>query len=85
MAGEFEQATKIGEVSHAFAPNFAPAMRYLTALYYRQGSEESAFDMIQKLRKFEPDFDCDKLRDSSYPTAGLQRSGLIDYLPGRTI
>jgi hypothetical protein len=85
MAGQFEHARMIGEVSHAFAPNFAPAMRYLTALYMENGDEAAADGMVTKMRELEPDFDYQKLRDRSYPSAGLQRSGLLDLLPTKTI
>jgi DNA-binding winged helix-turn-helix (wHTH) protein len=85
MAGRFEDALRAGETSHAFSPTFAPSMRYLSVLYLHKGEPESSWSMVEKLRRVEHDFSYEKLTETSYPSAGLRRSGLLNLLPGRPI
>ncbi|MEM9029161.1 MAG: hypothetical protein AAGC70_12405 [Pseudomonadota bacterium] len=85
MSGQVDQAIHLGEASHALKPNFAPAMRYLSVLYLHKGDEQRAWAMVEKLRAREPGFSYDRLKDPSYPAAGLHRSGLIRSLPARQI
>lgn len=85
MAGEFEKAIYLAEASHALAPEFAPPLRYLSALYSHAGRHDLSLDMVQKLQRAEPDFSYDKLRDKSYPVAGLHRTGIIESLPARQV
>ncbi len=85
MAGNVEHAVQAGETSHALAPTFAPALRYLTVLYLHQGIEHNSQMMVEKLQAIEPDFSYDSLKDPSYPSAGLNFSGLLDMLPRRQV
>ena len=85
MAGDFDKAIHLAEASHAMAPTFAPPLRYLSALYAHRGDHERSFEMVQKLQANEPDFSYDKLRDKSYPAAGLHRTPIIGSLPKRQI
>jgi hypothetical protein len=41
--------------------------------------------MVQKLQINEPDFTYDKLRDKTYPAAGLHRAAIISSLPKKQI
>jgi len=85
MAGELDRAIHLAEASHALAPTFAPPLRYLSALYAHDGQHERSFEMVERLQAIEPDFSYDKLRDKSYPAAGLHRSSIIESLPKRQI
>ena len=85
MAGEFDKAIYLAEASHALAPEFAPPLRYLSALYSHAGQRELSLEMVQKLQRAEPDFSYEKLRDKTYPVAGLHRTAIIDSLPMRQI
>lgn len=83
MAGELEMATRCGEASHMMAPEFAPPLRYLSALYLHAGKVDRSQQMIRKLQLVEPDFSLEKLADEAYPTAGLQSSVFVKSLPAR--
>jgi hypothetical protein len=85
MVGDVERAIWCGEASHALAPHFAPPLRYLSALYLFHGDERLSQDAVRKLQALEPDFSYDLLREASYPAAGLQRSKLLEVLPGRQV
>jgi DNA-binding SARP family transcriptional activator len=85
MVGDVERAIWCGEASHALAPQFAPPLRYLSALYLFHGDERLSQDAVLKLQALEPDFSYDLLREASYPAAGLQRSKLLEVLPGRQV
>ena len=85
MAGDFTRAIHMAEASHALAPSFAPPLRYLSALYAYQGEQDLSYQMVQKLKINEPDFDYDKLRDRTYPAAGLHRSLIMASLPKKQV
>ena len=85
MAGEFEKAVYLAEASHALAPEFAPPLRYLSALYSHAGRHDLSLEMVRKLQRAEPDFCYEKLRDKTYPVAGLHRTTIIESLPRRQV
>jgi tetratricopeptide (TPR) repeat protein len=85
MAGELDKAVRLGEASHALAPEFAPPMRYLSALYAHGKQHDLSTAMVRKLQATEPDFSYDSLRDTGYPAAGLHRTPIIRSLPKRQI
>jgi tetratricopeptide (TPR) repeat protein len=85
MAGEIEKATRLGEASHALAPQFAPPLRYLSALYAHGKQHDLSAAIVRKLQAIEPDFSYDSLRDTGYPAAGLHRTPIIRSLPKRQI
>jgi tetratricopeptide (TPR) repeat protein len=85
MAGELDKAVHLGEASHALAPQFAPPMRYLSALYAHGKQHDLSAAMVRKLQATEPDFSYDSLRDTGYPAAGLHRTSIIRSLPRRHI
>lgn len=80
VAGRFDQAIIHGEASHALATNYAPPIRYLSALYRIYDDERKSHLYIEKMRQFEPDFSYEKLRDRSYPAASMRRSKLFEAL-----
>ncbi|MEM9358256.1 MAG: hypothetical protein AAGB04_18810 [Pseudomonadota bacterium] len=83
VAGNLDQATDLGETSHAFSPTFAPALRFLIALYSRQGRTELVYETLEKLKRIEPDFSLELLREDGYPAASLRRTSLLEALPSR--
>jgi tetratricopeptide (TPR) repeat protein len=85
MAGELDKAVRLGEASHALAPEFAPPLRYLSALYAHGKQHDLSATMVRKLQATEPDFSYDSLRDTGYPAAGLHRTAIIRSLPRRQI
>jgi tetratricopeptide (TPR) repeat protein len=85
LAGDMNRAIHLAEASHAFAPSFAPPLRYLSALYAHKGEHDLSHQMVLKLKINEPDFDYDKLRDTAYPSAGLHRADIIASLPKKQV
>lgn len=85
IGGRYNEAIAAAEMSHALEERFAPPLRYLSALYLWKGDEQRSQTAVAKLRQLEPDFDYPVLRDPSYPSGGLQRSGLLALLPGRDV
>lgn len=83
MAGQFDEATRFGEMSHALSPEFAAPLRYLSALYLQSGQHERSHGIVEKLRAIEPDFSYEKLREYDYPAAGLRTTNILDHLPTR--
>lgn len=85
MAGELDHAVLCAEASHALSPRFALALRYLAALYVVRDERELSLRAVQKLQQVEPDFSYEKLREASYPAAGLHRAKLLQKLPRREV
>lgn len=85
VAGDFDQAIWCGEASHSLAPSFAPPLRHLAVLYLSRDEHERSQEMVQKLQALEPDFSYEMLREKSYPSASLQRSGLLKLMPSRQV
>ncbi len=85
VAGKFDEAIRFGETSHALSPTFAPALRYLTALYLHRGQHDQSRKTAQKLKCLEPDFTFEMLADKAYPTASLHRSAILKSLPAKQI
>ena len=81
LAHNTNHAKRLGELSHIVAPHYAPPLRYLAVLHFHDGDEAASWEMVSKLRVSEPDFSFATLKDESYPSAGLARSGLLDRLP----
>lgn len=85
IAGRYDEAIEAAELSHALKPDFAPPLRYLCALYLWRGDLQRSAEAVEKLKKLEPDFGYEMLRDPQYPSGGLQRSELLALLPGRQV
>lgn len=85
VVGDMDRAIMMAEACHALAPTFAPPLRYLSALYAYKGQDELSLQMVKKLRVNEPDFSLDRLRDKTYPVAGLHRTSIISSLRKRQV
>ncbi len=85
VAGDLKSARMFAEKGHNKAPNFAPPMRFLSALYCLDGQFESAHQMAVKLRQREPGFSMERLKDEGYPTDSLRRARVLESLPMREI
>ena len=80
LSGQFEEAVRAGEISCAMAPVFRPPQRYLVPLYLHLGERARARGTLERLRRLEPGFSLDAMRESSYPSTGIRASGLLTYL-----
>lgn len=83
IARDFPAARAAAERSHAMNENFAPPLRYLSALLLNEGLPQEAMDAVEKLAKVEPTFQFSDLKDRDYPAAGLHRSGLSAKMPDK--
>lgn len=74
-----EEALHLGEISNALAPNFAPPLRYLLALYSNLDDVESARRVLKNLERMEADFSLDRIvHDPEYPMSIARSAGLLD-------
>ena len=81
LAGDLVSARAHAERSHSASTSFAPPMRYLSALYCAEGQYEKAFGIADELRKREPDFTLEQLRDDGYPSDSLRKANLLGAIP----
>lgn len=81
VAGRYSEAIRVGEAGHNRAPDFAVPVRHLAVLYHFIGDQAAADRMAEKMSRLEPDFSYAKMRDESYPAAGLRRTPLLDSVP----
>ncbi len=79
LSGRFDEAARAGEIASAMAPTFRPPQRYLVPLYLHAGKRDQARETMERLRRIEPGFSLDALRESSYPSTGIRASGLLTY------
>ncbi|MDA7425644.1 hypothetical protein [Thalassococcus lentus] len=74
IVGSVQDAIRDLRRTHATAPTFRPALRFLIALYGLSDDEENAAEMIRRLQALESDFTSQRLvEDETYP-AKLARS-----------
>lgn len=85
LTGRYREAIRHAECAHALAPYFLPPIRSLAALYFHCGNTEKAMRFLQELRRHEPDFTLDLLRDERYPAATLRRTPLIKIAGAREL
>lgn len=84
MAGEYEQARHFGEISHSASPSLVAPLRFLIAVYFHQGNSERAYELVEKIRQVEPDFQPRHLLDKDYPSESLRKSALVKSIPIET-
>ena len=82
LSGRWEEAIQAGEVACAMAPTFRPPQRYLVPLYLRAGKRDHARETLERLRRLEPGFSLEVMREPSYPSAGIRAAGLLTFSKG---
>jgi DNA-binding SARP family transcriptional activator len=80
LSGRFDEAVRAGEIACALAPTFRPPQRFLVPLYLRAGKRDRARETYERLRRLEPTFSLEAMREPSYPSAGIRASGLLTFL-----
>lgn len=78
LSGRYEEAIRLQEISRAVAPSYRAPLRYLLVLYLKLGHREKAREVFEEIRRYEPDFTLRSLRETTYPSAGLRSSGLLE-------
>ena len=77
--GRLDQATRSAELASAHAPDFQPPLRHLYPLYLSQGRTRQAYDVLQRIRRREPEFSLRQIRETPhYPAGTLRKSALIE-------
>jgi DNA-binding SARP family transcriptional activator len=79
LSGRFDEAVRAGEIACALAPTFRPPQRFLVPLYLHAGKRDQARETFESLRRLEPTFSLEVMREPSYPSAGIRASGLLTY------
>jgi tetratricopeptide (TPR) repeat protein len=79
LSGRFDEAVRASEIACALVPAYRPPQRSLVPLYLKLGERDKARDTFERLRRIEPTFSLDAMRESSYPSTGLRASGLLDF------
>jgi DNA-binding SARP family transcriptional activator len=79
LSGRFEEAVRASEIACALAPTYRPPHRSLVPLYLRLGERDKARDAFERLRRLEPTFSLDAMRETTYPSAGIRASGLLTF------
>src|SRR3954451_10336434 len=80
LSGRFDEAVRAGEIACALAPTFRPPQRFLVPLYLHAGRRDRARETYERLRRLEPTFSLEMMRESSYPSSGIRASGLLTFL-----
>jgi Tetratricopeptide repeat len=82
--GDYESAISCFEAARARAPHFRAPLRHLIFLYLKRGQPENAMRALTNLRRIEPDFSLQLIRDDpSYPAGTLRRADLLSLpFPG---
>ncbi|WP_172328653.1 hypothetical protein [Mangrovicoccus sp. HB161399] len=75
--GDRRAALRWGILAVQGAPSFRAAHRFVAALAYDAGEEETALRSLQALRALEPDFSLDLMAGDSYPVFTLRAAGLM--------
>ncbi len=78
-AGRYEEALSLGELVASTTPGYRAAQRYLPPLYLKLGRREDARRAFERLKRIEPDYSLDLLRDPGYPGKGLAQAGLTGF------
>ena len=81
IAQDLVAARYFCESSHAKAPTFAPPLRFLSALFCAESEFDLARAVVEKLKKQEPDFSLNTLKDVGYPSHTLQQANILKELP----
>ena len=79
LSGRFEEAVRASEIASGLAPSYRPPPRSLVPLYLRLGERDKARNAFERLRRLEPTFSLDAMRESSYPSTGIRASGLLSF------
>ena len=79
LSGRFDEAARAGEIACATAPTFRPPQRYLVPLYLHAGKRDQARETFERMRRLEPTFSLEVMREPSYPSAGIRTSGLLTF------
>lgn len=79
LSGRFKEAVRASEIACALSPSYRPPQRSLVPLYLKLGDRDKARQALERLRRLEPTFSVDAMREATYPSTGLRASGLLSF------
>ena len=79
LTGRYDEAIHLFETAEATRPGFRPPLRSLAPLYLATNRRENARRVIERMRRYEPDFSLERLKDSSYPNKSLKDANLLRF------
>lgn len=79
LSGRFVEAVRASEIACALAPAYRPPQRSLVPLYLKLGERDKARAAFERLRRLEPTFSLDAMRETTYPSTGIRASGLLSF------
>src|SRR5205823_5507222 len=79
LSGRLDEARRAAELSYSIAPGYRPPQRYAVPLYLRLGQRDKAREIFGNLRRLEPSFSLDAMRQSSYPSTAVREAGLLSF------
>lgn len=79
LAGRLEEAVRATEIAHTMAPTYRPPMRYLVPLYLHNDERDKARAAYEQLRRLEPSFSLDAMREATYPSTAMRELGLLNF------
>jgi len=75
--GDFTAAQNAAARASLLAPNSLPPLRHLYSLFIHFGENRKARDILQRIRKIEPDFSLKRIRtDKEYPAFTIREANL---------
>ncbi len=80
-ARDYENAIRKAEYALSYSPGFRPPMRHLYVLYLHTRQPDKAAQIVRRLRKIEPDFSLEMIRNNAQYPAGLLRASALIELP----
>ena len=85
LSGRFDEAVRAGEIACALAPVFRPPQRYLVPLYLHAGKRDQARETFERLRRLEPSFSLDAMRESFLSERRYSRLRPADLFGSRSL
>ncbi len=76
-ANRLDEALRYAATAHGYSPDYRPALRFMSALYFEKGDEAATARSLEKLRELEPDFSLKLMASDSYPVTSLRATGLL--------
>ena len=74
LTNRFDEAIQLGEKSSMRSPEFKAPLRYLATLYAAKGDDQNLMQVVDRMKRLEPEFSLESLRDMSYPIPALRHS-----------
>ena len=79
LTGRYHEAITLFEAAEAARPGFRPPLRSLAPLYLATNQRDNARRVIERMRRYEPDFSLARLHEPTYPNESLRDAQLLRF------